>query len=376
MEIKRTLKRVYFSAKWMFNLLRPRKGAMPAEDYRKIISAVSPKPEGSGKKIYNSAIDESTDLSIIIPVYNTEKYLRECLDSVVSQKTSYCFEAICVNDGSTDNSLNILREYSRNYPDINIRIIDQNNRGFSGARNRGIDEAKGKYLMFLDSDDSLAANGVQLLMEEAYRSGHEIVCGGYSTFDENGTQIWIDKEIHKDNVPQPEIYYYPYFLWGKVYKREVWQNIRLPEGYWFEDMICGPIIYHRCKSFSYLPESIYNYRINPNGITMTASTKPKALDQYWMIEYIEDEYMRLGLVADQDYKKFLIRELGPYLCGRTGGLSEDVHKAVFMCAADLIEKYDFETESLNKKEKRMLKALQSKNYELWQIASTIWVLSK
>ena len=95
--------------------------------------------------------EESIDLSIIVPVYNAEYYLRKCLNSIMSQQTSYSYEVICVNDGSKDNSISILEEFQQKFP--NIVIFNQENAGISAARNKGIELANGKYLAFVDNDE-------------------------------------------------------------------------------------------------------------------------------------------------------------------------------------------------------------------------------
>ncbi len=99
-------------------------------------------------------------VSLIIPVYNTEKYLRQCLDSVISQ-TFKEFECICINDGSTDNSLPILQEYINK--DIRFKLIDKKNEGVSVARNTGIQNATGKYIVFIDSDDWITKDYIEVL---------------------------------------------------------------------------------------------------------------------------------------------------------------------------------------------------------------------
>ena len=98
------------------------------------------------------------NVSIVIPVYNVEKYLKQCLESVVNQ-TLDKIEVICINDGSTDNSLNILKEYEKKYN--NIIIIDQENKGPGFARNIGMKRASGKYIYFLDSDDYIELNAME-----------------------------------------------------------------------------------------------------------------------------------------------------------------------------------------------------------------------
>ena len=99
-------------------------------------------------------------ISVIIPVYNVEKYLRECLDSIVNQ-TFKDIEIICVDDGSTDKSLEILREYEQK--DKRIIVISQPNKGVSTARNIGMQQATGKYMMFVDSDDYITQNACELI---------------------------------------------------------------------------------------------------------------------------------------------------------------------------------------------------------------------
>lgn len=120
--------------------------------------------------------------SIIIPIYNTEKYLPYCLDSVLRQ-TEKDIEIICVNDGSTDNSLNILTIYSKK--DTRIIVINQKNTGLSGARNAGIAKSKGKYLYFLDSDDYIADTAISILHEKATSNDADIVYFSGETFFNN-----------------------------------------------------------------------------------------------------------------------------------------------------------------------------------------------
>lgn len=114
-------------------------------------------------------MQEEVKISIIIPVYNVEKYLHECLDSIINQ-TFTDIEIICVDDGSTDKSSEILEEYEQK--DKRFTVISQPNKGVSAARNRGMQQAKGKYIMFVDSDDYIASNACELI----YNSAEEKRC--------------------------------------------------------------------------------------------------------------------------------------------------------------------------------------------------------
>jgi len=111
------------------------------------------------------------DISVIIPVYNVEKYLAECLESVISQDMGN-IELVCVNDGSKDSSLDILKAYAEK--DDRILIIEQGNQGLSCARNAGIDRAGGEYILFLDSDDCLAEHALKGMYDFLYNKTDEI----------------------------------------------------------------------------------------------------------------------------------------------------------------------------------------------------------
>ena len=126
--------------------------------------------------------------SIIIPVYNVENYLRDCLDSVLGQSFSD-WEAVCVNDGSTDHSVSILEEYASR--DNRITVISQPNGGLSAARNTGLNAAKGDYVIFLDSDDWLEADALKTLSENL--SGEDLLCfNGRRYFEDSGQYAEAD----------------------------------------------------------------------------------------------------------------------------------------------------------------------------------------
>ena len=116
-----------------------------------------------------------TKISIIVPVYNVEKYLKECLDSLINQ-TLEDIEIICINDGSTDNSLAILEEYQKK--DSRIKVFSQRNQGVSAARNLGIEKATGEYLTFLDSDDRLELNTCEILYKETIAKNSDFLFFG------------------------------------------------------------------------------------------------------------------------------------------------------------------------------------------------------
>ena len=124
------------------------------------------------------------DVSIIVPVYNAEKNLEICIKSLINQKTNYKYEIICVNDGSSDDSLEILHRLSE-YEE-KIVIVDQTNGGASKARNSGMKIAKGRYFFFVDADDILPEKTIEVLLKAAKRSNADIVQGSIAKCNDNG----------------------------------------------------------------------------------------------------------------------------------------------------------------------------------------------
>ena len=143
---------------------------MNSQEAREYLNGVYPAHKA---EIYtNNILHNDLDLSIIIPVYNQEKYIEECLNSVLTQKTKYKFETIVINDGSTDHTGELLEKYKDR-----VVLRTQENRGFSGARNRGLSDLRGRYLMFVDSDDLLLPDAIEALMNTACESDADIVEG-------------------------------------------------------------------------------------------------------------------------------------------------------------------------------------------------------
>ena len=167
------------------------------------------------------SLENEYKLSVVLLVYNTEEFLEECLDSLVNQ-TLDDMEIICVNDESTDSSLNILRQYERKYD--NIKVIDQKNTGGAIAGNNGLKMAKGEYVAILDSDDIVVEDAYEKLYNKAKETDSDIVSGKPFVF-ENGIQrtvsvqhdMW-DEEKTVDIEKDLKIFY-DVFYWDKIYRR-------------------------------------------------------------------------------------------------------------------------------------------------------------
>lgn len=177
-------------------------------------------------------------ISVIVPVYNTELYLRDCLDSII-QQTYDDFELILVNDGSTDKSFDIMSEYADK--DNRIRIFNKQNGGQSSARNLGLDNAKGDYISFVDSDDIIAPNYLKNMYESLSKTGLRVAQMSLKDF-ENKIESFDEKIEFEDIVDFDKCYdtikytdYYNDSFCSKFFHKSIFENLRFYENEIFED---------------------------------------------------------------------------------------------------------------------------------------------
>ena len=245
-------------------------------------------------------------LSVIIPVYNVEKYLKDCLDSVCAQ-TLTDIEIICIDDGSTDNSLNILNEYSSK--DSRIKIISKKNGGQATARNLGIKEAQGEYIAFVDSDDFIENTMFEKLYAKAETNNLDLAMCKIATYDNQTREIkdnvWyymlgvfrdFEKDIfnHKDTKEFTcNIAVTPY---NKIYKTSLLKDnhILFPEGLIFEDEKFFFDTYLRAKKISIVNEFLYYYRVNRKGSTVDISKENDFSDIIPISKQIRETFKQTG----------------------------------------------------------------------------------
>ena len=219
-------------------------------------------------------------VSIIVPVYNKEKYLRDCVDSIL-QQTYKDFELILVDDGSKDSSWNIIKEYA----DKEERVvpIHQENAGVSAARNAGLDRAQGKWICFVDADDYLPKDGIQILVEHGEKSNADIV-NANATRVEDDKQFKIfnfNNEIVKGNIYPRLVHFAP---WAQLFKRSIIEehHLRYVKGLAYsEDNVF--ILYYSlyASSIEFVNDSVYNYRINSDSAIQNKDYKKVAYHQMW-----------------------------------------------------------------------------------------------
>lgn len=337
------------------------------EDAHKILNMCSTKPH-MNVNYCNKSI--SKELSIIVPTYNAEKTIAECIESVISQKTKIDYELIIVNDGSTDNTQSVIERYV----DEHIKIISQENKGFSGARNRGIDESMGKYLMFLDSDDYLMGDCLEKMMNEIMNNNADIVQGSYLSFNEKSNIKWISKlkkEVMENNPEK--LVSNPGYPWAKIYKRDLFDKVRFPLNVWFEDTIVCMILYRLSHKIVIMDDIVYAWRINPEGVTQKARHSTKCVDHYWVMEYILEKSTELGLPNDELQYEMVKSHMSTFLYRRLSLMDEEVIESAFILAGNMLN--DIRPKEYfckgNFIQKDIEKAFVTNNYKLWKAASFV-----
>ena len=214
-------------------------------------------------------------ISIILPVYNTSIYLEECLNSIYNQSFKN-YELICIDDGSSDNSYEILKKYEKII--TNCKVIYQDNQGVANARNVGLKNVKGDYIIFIDSDDYIEYNYLEKLYNESCNTGSDVViCNFYRYYDnyklklpvvlKKRSGIYSNQDILKSLIPDNLIHSY---LWNKLWKKELFDNIEFPD-IKYEDISIMCNLFYKAKKISIISDTIYYYRIRKTSIVRNYS---------------------------------------------------------------------------------------------------------
>ena len=227
-------------------------------------------------------------ISVIVPVYNVEKYLPRCIDSILSQ-TFKDFELLLIDDGSPDNSGKICDDYKRK--DVRVRVFHKENGGVSSARNLGLDNAKGEWITFSDSDDSLEPNAFARYIEAAEYSRSQIIRAGYRTIYANGEirecRIKVPNLLSsKDDILQfMESSRYFGFLWNSFYHNTIIKKVRFETHIsWCEDHLFSLIAYSKSNSIYFIPDIVYNY------VKQESDSLSYPKDPYMIIDIANLEY--------------------------------------------------------------------------------------
>lgn len=266
-------------------------------------------------------------ITLIVPFYKSEAYLHKCLLSIINQTYSN-LEILLIDDGSPDLSVQIAQTFADR--DSRIRIIHQNNSGISCARNKGISLASGQYIMFIDSDDDLPLDSVQRL--------HDAIAT-HNTAMAVGSRIVISNRKSKTvHIPQALIKQrndlHAYFLsqnnedhyaWGKLYKREVFNSVRFPEGRIFEDISVFHSILEAASSAVIIDHPVYHYYLHPDSLSNSSSLEKMEhglnaqIDAYHFYEINYPEISKYAVIEIVNYCCFLLGRI--YRSGKRRNLS-------------------------------------------------------
>jgi len=289
-------------------------------------------------------------VSVIIPVYNAEKYLRECLDSIINQ-TLQEIEILCINDGSTDCSEKILEQYADN--EKRIRVISQENRGVSSARNQGLKNAIGEFVAFIDADDYIELDMLECLYKSAKNFDADIIVFSGDVVPEISVQTeWIlqylDVSADYYKCFEPDILFNKIgaipFMCNKFYNRRLLKNA---QAIFDETLILGEdqafqfIVFPYAKNILFLPDKFYHYRALHEQSTVyyfSQQEVAKCKNHLKMLESIICEWMCRDLFSEmrKDFSKWMLQFMYKDICQlRT------IHRySICKIMLKIMEKYD------------------------------------
>lgn len=277
-------------------------------------------------------------LSIIVPIYNVEKYLARCIESILNQ-TFKDFELILVNDGSTDNCRKICEEYKKK--DSRIIIVDKKNAGLSSARNLGLDTSNGEYIGFVDSDDFIDVNMYEILLNIINTNDSDIVICDYYKINEDNIKKYEkvklkNKDIRVENINnfdsiEKVLTVGEKFIiaCNKIYKRSLFDNLRYKEGVIYEDEFLAHRILYKCSKVSVINQALYYY-VQRKGSIVNSEFSSKKFDKVYAIKDRVDFLKEKNLIKlkEKAEKSFIDYFIWNYFSAykRLNNIDEDLVK--------------------------------------------------
>lgn len=301
----------------VYRMRFPKQLDMTIEEAENLLSDIH--PDNGQTCLCNNSIETVCDLHIIVPVYNTAPYLRQCLDSIFQQETEFSFFVSIVDDGSTDSSPALLDYYHASLQGTShystTEIIHQANQGLSAARNTALSNIHGTYIMFVDSDDMLLPGAIQSLMKGATLSGAGITEGNFDCGSTHGCAC------------------------GKVYRSELFRHVHFPPGYWFEDTLNAFYIYPLCHRIVQVPGTHYYYRPNPSSIMHSFRGNARAVDSLWVSRRVLSDYFSQGHKATDRLLRHFLQDVHSTASHFRTLKNEQAMQALFAILCDMFRKY-------------------------------------
>lgn len=338
-----------------------------------LLAQIRPEPEQCDNL---NCTEKDIDLTVILPVYNAEQYLETCLMSLKNQHTQYSYEVVCIDDGSTDGSLEILKQY---VSDSKFKVIHQANEGHSGARNTGLRHPLGKYVMFVDSDDYITIDYIDKMLKSAYESNSDIVVSGYTKVNGRSDELYKYKYAKGRYTTFVDYIQFDGTPWGKIYRRELWKKVFFPQNMMFEDTIIMNVIFRKCESvFVCLNDEVtYFYRIYGNNTIDKLQGSNKLLDALWAIKFSLDLYKctEKTVSKNNEYYYYLLIQCSIHLYYRICNFTKEVQHAIFNVVCNIIHEYVDLYGQLKCKDKVLLNlqiAFATHNFTLWERCSKVF----
>jgi len=314
-------------------------------------------------------VKDNIDLSVIIPLYNSEKFLEKCIGRFTAQKTDYKFEVILVNDGSKDNTYQHAKEYQNQYGEWLV-VLNQENQGISCARNAGIRAARGRYLSFVDHDDLVDERFVEKLMSVAYKEDADIVKAAHAkVVDGKIKQVYEQTDEIIMGQMGSKLLQYAGYIFPGVYKRELFEHVNFPEKYWYEDMIVRMLLYRQATKFVHISDVLYYKQFHSgNAFEVVWNDKnSKCLEQLYLVINLIETSHKLGLQDDAWFYRCVLREFSTIFYQRIKNLDEQTKQTAFLKACEILDSlYRSEySKVLDEKDSMWHRTFSQKEYTLW-----------
>ena len=277
-------------------------------------------------------------VSVIIPVYNVAPYIVSCLDSIYHQ-TYQNLEVILVDDCGTDNSMEIIDQYlTPEMRQVTKVVHHEKNRGLSAARNTGIEHATGKYLLFVDSDDSISLNAISLMINMAEKNNLQLVIGEYYKINEEKKkyiQVDLQENLITDN--ETALNQYTNLKWYNIACNKLLltdfvksNNLYFKEGYIFEDELWGFMLATKVKRMGVIREPLYNYYTRPNSIMDLNRGSRRWLGFLKILPLIKEHIFNENLCNNQSVSRFFLLKLIVTLGGlkKSDAINYDIYKKI------------------------------------------------
>lgn len=315
-------------------------------------------------------------LSVVVPVYNVEKYLKKCVDSILNQEDAE-YELLLVDDGSTDESGLLCDKIKAEYTNQNIQVIHQKNKGLGGARNTGIQASNGEYLFFIDSDDTVTPGCFKELL--AFLENHpetDILAFDIKKVNENGNEIceipaMQTKDADASIYEKKELLLTDHSACNKVIRKSLFieNKIYFPERLWFEDLATIVKLYPHAKKISYIPKAFYIYLQRTDSI-MNSTQCDKNIDMLTAYDMVLQYFKEKGLFEKFYSELEYLAALHVYYLSSVRVLNIDSHHKLLDMYREYVHK-EFpncaNNPYLGKKEKLIIPLLDKKQYKSIQL---------